>query len=97
MMVTNIGQNSEMWMLMTILLLLLFSLLQLSLHQNGQHSHRFERKVTKDVGDKYLLYLPQNYGREQKRHPLILYLHGGSLRGDDVERLRTSGLPQIVD
>jgi predicted peptidase len=26
-----------------------------------------------------------------------MYLHGGSLRGHDVERLRTSGLPQIVD
>jgi predicted peptidase len=48
-------------------------------------------------GYKYLLYLPQNYGREQKSYPLIMYLHGGSLRGDDVERLRTSGLPQIVD
>jgi predicted peptidase len=86
-----------MWMLITILLSLLSLLLQLSSPQNGQHSHRFERKVAKDVGGNYLLYLPQNYGREQKRYPLIMYLHGGSLRGDDVERLRTSGLPRIVD
>jgi len=29
--------------------------------------------------------------------PLILYLHGGSLRGDDVERLRTLGLPHRLE
>ncbi len=42
----------------------------------------------------YLLFLPSNYDENGQQHwPLILYLHGGSLRGDDVERLRTLGLP----
>ena len=31
------------------------------------------------------------------RWPLILYLHGGSLRGDDVEQLRIRGLPHKLE
>jgi predicted peptidase len=31
------------------------------------------------------------------RWPLILYLHGGSLRGDDVNKLRTLGLPHRLE
>ncbi len=33
----------------------------------------------------YLLYVPASYATTpETRWPLILYLHGGSLRGDDV-------------
>jgi predicted peptidase len=46
----------------------------------------------------YLLFLPANYAtKQQTQWPLILYLHGGSLRGGDVERLRTLGLPHKLE
>jgi predicted peptidase len=63
----------------------------------GQHPHSFEQKETKSVRGKYLLYLPQDYGKAQRRFPLIMYLHGGSLRGDDVEKVRSLGLPQLLE
>jgi predicted peptidase len=46
----------------------------------------------------YLLFLPTSYATQtRKQWPLILYLHGGSLRGDDVERLKTLGLPHELE
>ena len=39
----------------------------------------------------YLLYLPEGY-EHGKRWPLILYLHGKSLRGNDLEKLKSYGL-----
>lgn len=46
---------------------------------------------------KYLLYLPADYGKPNKRFPLILFLHNARLRGDDIEKLKTSGLPQKLE
>src|SRR5205823_5265467 len=46
----------------------------------------------------YLLFLPASYAHKpDARWPLILYLHGGSLRGDNVEQLRTLGLPHKLE
>lgn len=54
-----------------------------------QEPHAFQREIRKTVGAKYLLYLPESYGREPgKRWPLILFLHGAGERGDDLERVK---------
>lgn len=45
----------------------------------------------------YLLYLPEGYGKENKRWPLILYLHGKSLRGNDLEMLKSYGLAALLE
>jgi predicted peptidase len=45
----------------------------------------------------YLLYLPEGYGKEGQRWPLILYLHGKSLRGDDLEKLKSYGLAALLE
>jgi predicted peptidase len=46
----------------------------------------------------YLLFLPLTSNEDpHRRWPLILYLHGGSLRGDDVNKLRTLGLPHRLE
>jgi predicted peptidase len=46
----------------------------------------------------YLLFLPADYQKNpDSSWPLILYLHGGSLRGTDVEKVRTLGLPRSLD
>jgi len=48
-----------------------------------------------DVSMKYLLYLPQNYDQQEK-WPLLLFLHGGGERGDDLELLKIHGPPKLV-
>jgi predicted peptidase len=68
-----------------------------SVSQAGQHPHRLKKYATKIVAGQYLLFLPRDYGKSRKQYPLIMYLHGGSLRGDSVEKVRTLGLPQMVE
>jgi predicted peptidase len=45
----------------------------------------------------YLLYLPEGYSKDEKRWPLILYLHGKSLRGNDLEMLKSYGLAASLE
>jgi len=45
----------------------------------------------------YFLYLPKEYDlRPQDRWPLIIYLHGGGLRGEDLNSLQIYGLPYLI-
>jgi predicted peptidase len=63
-----------------------------------QQAHLLDVTVTHSVRLPYLLFLPAGYGATHDTHwPLILYLHGGSLRGEDVDRLRTLGLPHKLE
>jgi predicted peptidase len=63
----------------------------------GQHPRALQKSITENLSGQYLLFLPQDYGEGEKRYPLIMYLHGGSLRGNDIERVRSLGLPQLVE
>ncbi len=45
----------------------------------------------------YLLYLPKKYETAKRQYPLLIYLHGGSLRGNNLENLKAYGPPQLVD
>jgi len=63
-----------------------------------QQKMTFERQITKTVRLNYLLYLPQDYdSHSNKRWPLILFLHGAGERGDDLEQVKTHGIPKIVE
>jgi predicted peptidase len=58
----------------------------------------FEKLITKSVRLNYLLALPRAYTvHESKRFPLILSLHGVGERGDDLEKLKSHGLPQFLE
>ena len=47
---------------------------------------------------RYLLYLPEGYRAEGKRKwPLILFLHGSTEKGDDVETVKRAGLPAHLE
>lgn len=63
----------------------------------GQSAHEFRTQATRPVFTKYLLYLPDGYSTADHPLPVIVYLHGGSLRGDDVDKLRTLGLPHRLE
>jgi predicted peptidase len=57
-----------------------------------------ETEVRQSARLQYLLDLPESYASDDaKRWPLLLYLHGGSARGDDLERVRKMGLPARLE
>jgi hypothetical protein len=46
----------------------------------------------------YLAYLPQGYdSASATTWPTIIYLHGGSSRGDDLNRVRATGIPDRLE
>jgi len=63
-----------------------------------QSEHVFESETRRPIRLPYLLSLPADYKEgSNQRWPLLLYLHGGSLRGDDVNRVRKIGLPHRLE
>jgi predicted peptidase len=63
----------------------------------GQRAHTLQREVPHKVDIQYLLFLPKEYDKSANPWPLILYLHGGSLRGDDISRMKQFGLAEKVE
>jgi predicted peptidase len=66
----------------------------------GQHPEEFSGTVTRSVQMKYLLFIPDSYSHNQsKKWPMIMYLHGGSRRGDNIEKVREAGwgLPALLE
>jgi len=45
---------------------------------------------------RYLVNLPEGYGRGGGRWPLLLFLHGSGEAGDDLERVKIHGPPRIA-
>jgi predicted peptidase len=61
-----------------------------------QTTHIFTSPTAPGVTLNYLVYLPPDYDATQT-YPLILFLHGAGERGDDVNRITVTGLPQRLD
>ncbi|MEJ2902913.1 prolyl oligopeptidase family serine peptidase [Pedobacter panaciterrae] len=54
-----------------------------------------QEKYTNEL--KYLLYLPENYNKDdQQKFPVVLFLHGSGERGDDVSKVAVNGLPKLI-
>ncbi|HEV2804364.1 MAG TPA: alpha/beta fold hydrolase [Chthoniobacterales bacterium] len=64
---------------------------------NRQQPQTLECEVPRAVRMQYLLFLPVAYEKSTDRWPFILYLHGGSLRGDDIAQVKRLGLPEKVE
>ncbi|MCX6215851.1 prolyl oligopeptidase family serine peptidase [Spirosoma sp.] len=45
----------------------------------------------------YLIYTPKGYSKSRRSLPLVIYLHGGSQRGQDLNKLKTYGPPYLVE
>lgn len=57
----------------------------------GQQPHTFQGKLN------YLLYVPQDYGKDsQEKWPVILFLHGIGVRTDNLDLVKTEGLPKTL-
>lgn len=61
----------------------------------GLEPHKYQKEVKREVTANYLLYIPQDYDQKEK-WPLILYLHGGMGRGDDLSLLDWYPLPKLL-
>ena len=63
--------------------------------QNSVKSQLTEKRFNKDLN--YLFYLPETYGNDTtKKWPLILFLHGGGERGDDLSKVKANGPPRLI-
>jgi len=64
---------------------------------SGQQTHTLQREIPHKAAVQYLLFLPRGYDKSAERWPLILYLHGGSTRGDDIAQMKKWGLTEKVE
>ncbi len=62
----------------------------------GHYSRGFEKTVVLNLNCKYLLFLPEGYGKEEQKWPLMLFLHGAGERGENLELVKKHGPPKIV-
>ena len=66
--------------------------------QQQQQVKTLAGQSTRTIRLAYLLYEPADYGKDPSMSwPLLVYLHGGSLRGDEAGRLRGIGLPHRLE
>ena len=65
--------------------------------QAGQQPHQFRKVVKKEVAAPYLLYLPKEYGKDNRRWPLVMFLHGAGERGADLKAVAVHGPPMLVN
>ena len=63
----------------------------------SQHPQVFEKTITRNLSCKYLLFLPDGYGKNKQSWPLILFLHGAGERGSDLNKVKKHGPPKIVE
>lgn len=57
----------------------------------------FENEIKNRVKCNYLVYLPEEYGQNGKKFPLILFLHGVAERGSDIKLVKSKGLPAMIE
>lgn len=63
-----------------------------------QVSRLYNTEISHSVKLPYLIHVPSTYNEDtNRRWPLLLYLHGGSARGSDLDKVRTLGLPKRLD
>lgn len=64
----------------------------------GQQSNqKIKRVITVVIEGQYLLYLPQDYDKSDKKWPLILFLHGAGERGSDLNLVKVHGPPKLIE
>ena len=65
--------------------------------QNVQQLPPSLAKQVDNLNDQFWLYLPDRYAESEEKLPLIIYLHGSSRRGRDIEQVKANGLPPLLD
>lgn len=66
--------------------------------QEKQTAVSFSETSGKKLALNYLLYLPKSYEADQdKKWPLLVFLHGAGERGDDLEKVKIHGPPKLAE
>lgn len=60
-------------------------------------ARHFTTEIRRRVGCDYLLHLPADYGKDRRRWPLLLFLHGAGERGTDLALVKRHGPPRIAE
>ncbi len=81
-----------------ILFLFLFSCINVRPSETAGYNQSDGRVVVEGkTVYRYLLYLPKDYGKQPSRKwPVLIYLHGKSCRGYNLEKLKEYGPPYLV-
>jgi predicted peptidase len=70
------------------------------MNSNGQEKPAPQTAGTFEIQQKrslrYLIALPEGYGRSEEKWPLLVFLHGAGERGDDLEKVKVHGPPKLV-
>ena len=61
----------------------------------GQHPQTFERRIS--VRGNFLLFLPEGAETQEKKWPLIIFLHGSGESGQDLKKVKVNGIPHFVE
>lgn len=80
---------------MRIFTLLLMIIVTLSEARGDDRQQASRLDIAVPVQMDYLLYLPQDY-EKQDSWPLMLFLHGAGERGDDLQLVRKHGPPKLI-
>ena len=77
-------------------------LAQTTENRPSDSSLRIEKRVLEKVVShhariQYLLALPKGYAENSDLYPLIVYLHGGSARGSDIDQMKHLGLTKKAE
>lgn len=45
----------------------------------------------------YLMYTPDGYEASKDTYPLVVWLHGGDQGGSEIEKVKSSGIPKLIE
>jgi predicted peptidase len=62
-----------------------------------QQEKSFEAEIKVKVKLNYLLALPDDYEKSDKKFPLLLFLHGAGESGDDLSQVKKHGPPKLIE
>ncbi len=84
-------------MLITIIFMMMITDINAQNQSSKQTLKSFEKEINITVGFQYLIYLPIDYDKADKKFPLVLFLHGAGERGTDIEAVKRHGPPRLVE
>ena len=89
----------KLWRFSFIIFLCLSSCANLQFNDFGASLRNDSGAIVQDnTAYRYLLYLPKDYNKQpSRRWPILIYLHGKSRRGYNLEKLKQYGPPYLVN
>ncbi len=64
--------------------------------RSGQHPQTLTTEATEAREVRYLLYVPPEYTKGDKKWPLVLFLHGLGESGQNLEKVKVHGPPKLI-